>query len=508
MLDRLLAGALPGEPGRWAMAHLVSGCAVCWRHLRAAAGEPGLAAVGGALGRPARRRRRPGTGPGLEEALETVEGLEIGGAYDAAYDAAFAGGLERSAAGVAGVAAIRADQLEAVELWVALQEVPRARRLELVVSDPRYHTWALAARLLEGAGELQWRDTGEEIGWCRLAFAIAGRLPADRYPAALGGDLRARALGGLADALRLGGSLAAAGEALEGAWEALDEGSGDPLERAALLRFAANLQLTLGDGAAAADLLRPAVAIYRLYGDRHQQGRTLQKLALAVGHDDPQAGVSLAERALALVEPGREPRAELAARHALVWFLNDCGLGGQALELLEQSRRLYGQCGDGPPQLAMPWLEARICRRLGRLAAAERGLAGAWHQFRAAGLHQELTLVSLDLAEALTAQGKRRHALRLLTSCEGSLRRWRMHAEGLAAWRLVLAAASGTAEMADGGGGGGAAGGDWEREADVQAAQALLRAAALYFRRAWRRALPFTGLAGMTDRFARGRGQP
>ena len=106
--------------------------------------------------------------------------------------------------------------------------------------------------------------------------------------------------------------------------------------------------------------------------------------------------------------------------------------------------------------------------------------------------------MSLDLAEALTAQGKHRHALRLLTSCEGSLRQWRMHGEGLAAWRLVVAAAAaaGSADRAGGGnaGGGSRGGGGWSDE-EAEAVQALLRAAALYFRRAWRRALPFAGLA-------------
>jgi hypothetical protein len=120
--------------------------------------------------------------------------------------------------------------------------------------------------------------------------------------------------------LRLEGRLAAAGETMERAWEALNEGSGEGLERAGLLRLEANLLLALGDGAAAA--LRRAASIYRLHGDGHQEGRTLQKLALAVGHDDPAQGVEIAERALALVEPGRDPRLELAARHLLICGIN------------------------------------------------------------------------------------------------------------------------------------------------------------------------------------------
>ncbi len=38
---------------------------------------------------------------------------------------------------------------------------------------------------------------------------------------------------------------------------------------------------------------------------------------------------------------------------------------------------------------ALPWLEARICRCLGRLEAAERGLAAVWHDFREAEFRQE-----------------------------------------------------------------------------------------------------------------------
>jgi hypothetical protein len=79
--------------------------------------------------------------------------------------------------------------------------------------------------------------------------------------------------------------------------------------------------------------------------------------------------------------------------------------------------------------------------------------------------------VSLDLAEVLIAEEKRRQALRLLVRCEGRLRRRGMHAEGLAAWDMVVAAGGDRGQL-----------------------QGLLREAALYFRRAWRRAAPFRGM--------------
>src|SRR5258708_1865229 len=144
MLDRLLAGTLPWEPRQQVLAHVAAGCELCLRYIRIAVGEtaggaagPSLAAVGGALGRPRRGRRRPWTARGRED-LETVAGLEVG-----AYDAALAGGLERSAAGIA---RIQADRLDAVELWTALQDVPRPRRPAPVTGGPRVPTLARAAR--------------------------------------------------------------------------------------------------------------------------------------------------------------------------------------------------------------------------------------------------------------------------------------------------------------------------------------------------------------------------
>jgi tetratricopeptide (TPR) repeat protein len=346
MLDRFLTGVAAGPESRWALAHLVGRCEVCSRYLRA----------------------------GLDK-LDAAEGA-------ARYDAVFAGALDRSASGLD---AIRAEQLEATTLWVTILHTPPARRLDLVVGNPRYHTWAMAARFLEAAAEFHWQDTPSGLEACRLALAIAQRLPPAAYPAGLNHDLRARALAGLADALRLDRQIEEAGATLRQAWDALDEGTGDPLERASLMRVEANLEMAAGDHARAAALLRPAAAIYRRYGDRHQEGRTLQKLARAVGYEDPVRGVALSDRALALIEPGREPLLELAVRHVLIWSLNDCGMPGQALDLLERWRPLYRQCRETEPQLMLSWLEARICRRLGHLVAAERGLVTVWHDFHLAG---------------------------------------------------------------------------------------------------------------------------
>jgi len=439
ILDRLLSGTVTDAEARWAVHHLLASCEVCSRYVR------------GALH--------------IIDANDAIPALDPR-AGAASYDDAFAGAMDRS---VSEVAAIRDEQVAATTLWAEVRDTPSAQRRDLILGDSRFHTWALAARLLEAAAEFDWHDTRSGLDACRLALVIAERLPAAAYPAGLCHDLRARALAGLVNALRLDQQLDAARVALAQAWEALHDGSGDPLERAALMRAEASLELAAGDHARAAELLRPAVAIFRHHGDRHQEGRTLQKLARAVGYDDPAQGVALADRALALVDPGTEPLLELAARHVLIWFLNDAGMPLQAFDLLERARPLYRQCKQAEPQLMVSWLEARIWRRLGRLDLAERGLAAVWHDFHQAAFQQELALVSLDLAETYIARGKTRHAVRLLRSFHGTLGSWQMHAEGMAAWLLLVEAAAGEATKA----------------------QALTREAALYFRHAWRRPAPF-----------------
>jgi tetratricopeptide (TPR) repeat protein len=437
MLDRFLAGMSSNNEARQVVGHLAGFCEICSPYVRGAA----------------TRRARPAEGP-------------------AGYDAAYATGIARAEAGLS---AIRNEQLEAAALWARIEGTPEPMRLPLIAQDPRCHTWALASRFLDQAAEFHWQDSPCGLESCRLAVAIAERLPASVYPQGLTHDLHARALAALADALRLGSQLDAAKATLRQARTVLARGTGDGLERVSLLHVEAGLQLTLGNPPAARRLLRRAANICRLYGDRHREGHALQKLALAVGYEDPGRATGLAETALELLDPGREPRLDLATRHALAWFLNDCGLGWEALGVLEQSRALYSLCRDSQARLMLPWLEARICRTLGRLAEAERGFSGAWHRFHDAGLRQELTLVSLDLAETYLAQGKTRHAVRLLKSFQGILAAGRMHAEGIGAWLLLVEAAAG----------------------ETLCAQQVLRQAASYYRRAWRRELPFRPPRGM-----------
>jgi tetratricopeptide (TPR) repeat protein len=373
-----------------------------------------------------------------------------------------------------GLGAVRAAGQRAAVLWAELEGTPPGQRLRRVENDARFHGWELAARCLDAAADCPWEDPPGRVLACRVALAIAERLPEGLYSPGLRQDLVARALGGLADAQRFDEDLEGARATLVRAQGALVKGTLHPLERAGLLRVEASLLLDEGEAAGAAELLRPAAALYRRFGDPHREGRVVQKLAWVVGHENPAAAVVLARRAIALIDPGWEPAAALAARHGLCWFLNDCGRPERALEELERAGPLYQVCRERGPHIARPWLEARICRRLGELAAAERGLRAAWRVFEQAGFVRDQTLASLDLAETLLALGRGRQALRVLEVARGNLERFQMHGEGIAAVQVLVEAARG----------------------EAAAAQGLLREASLYFRRAWGRAVPFSPAAG------------
>src|SRR5258708_36354647 len=106
----------------------------------------------------------------------------------------------------------------------------------------------------------------------------------------------------------------------------------------------------------------------------------------------------------------RPPRSTLFPYTTLFrsWFLNDSGRAWEALDLFERSLPLYHKCGDSEPQLLMPWLEGRICRRLGELGVAERRVAAAWDRLPGAGVPAGQTPGGLDPGPAGAAAGERR----------------------------------------------------------------------------------------------------
>lgn len=353
VLHSFFSDALPPEERSGVVRHLLARCHDC------------LAS--------ARQKMWDGVAlPGPDAAPETAAALAADGrlghldGYDAAIDRVLDGlpAVERH---------LSDEHLHGLAQRSRLQIHPPARRLLMVRNDRRCHTWGLLERLLGACTELGRHDPASAVDVALLAVEVSRQLDPGRYGEEQVADLRAGALAALGNARRLASDLPGAEKAFRHARTWLARGTGDAREEGRLATLEASLWRDLGRFDEAATTLEGAIAIYREVGDRYLEGRTLIKLADAVGHLHAERGVELSRAALALPEIRRDPYLELCARHNLIWFLNDSGRPREAQLLLNLSRPLYRRFRDEWTQLRLVWLEARIARQLGDLEkAAER----------------------------------------------------------------------------------------------------------------------------------------
>jgi tetratricopeptide (TPR) repeat protein len=232
------------------------------------------------------------------------------------------------------------ERLRGIGLWASVEKRPQEVRLVLLRSDPRFQTWGFFERLLEKCRQAAFVDPVQSVDLAHLALAVIEAMETGgRSPALAEG--RSRALGLLGNAKRLAADFQGSEQAFRDAQAALIEGTRDPQEEANLLCLQASLWRDLGEFEKAVAILDQAITIYRDLGEPHLEGRALLKLADSLGHIEPGRGIQVAQEALALIDPSREPRLDLCGRHALAWFLNDAGQSREALTLLEISRPLY-----------------------------------------------------------------------------------------------------------------------------------------------------------------------
>jgi len=231
------------------------------------------------------------------------------GLYDDAFRRAIAGAVaaqpriegQRAAAGRAAAS--------------LLHHEPRRRDL-LLRNHPGFGGWWLAALLADEAEQCnraRGRSAtpatagGSAVELATLATEVAGRL--DGEPAALIEDVTARSWRALADARRAGGDLEAAADALARARRHLRRGTGEPLERAALLE-STGLLLAARGRHRARTLLALAAAVYARLEEVHLEGRV--RLALGLLEEEPRRAAMELRRGLDRLESDAEP--ELAAR--------------------------------------------------------------------------------------------------------------------------------------------------------------------------------------------------
>jgi tetratricopeptide (TPR) repeat protein len=263
-------------------------------------------------------------------------------------------------------------------------------------------------------------------------------LDQDVYGEALIADFKAGAIAVRGNCKRVAEDFEGARADLETAWEFLELGTGDVLERANVLSLRGSWNIDLGFFKEAEELLERAINIYKQAADDSMVGRTMVKQAEAIGYHDPERAIPILEEASDYINSIKEPMIELCMRHALAWCLNDAGQVQEAVGVLEDSRGLYRKLRNRAIQFRLHWLEGRINRNLGNLREAEEIFERTATDFLERGLPQEYLLCSVDLAGVVYEQGDRSRTLQICNSLYRSLESWHMHTEGLAVFLLFI----------------------------------------------------------------------
>lgn len=319
-----------------------------------------------------------------------------------------------------------------------LERQPEIRARLLIDNHQRFRTWGLAEELLERCHHALFQaDSCRAVRIARLAVTVAGRIDDSIYGASLTADLLARCWGSLGNAYRCSGQLEAASSAFERADEALMDGTGDPLEEATLLGYRASWATAVGDYEDSVALLEDTRRIYEELGEDHLLARTLVKLSTPHGFLDPSSGAETARRAEKLLDPHKDSRLFLMARHNHIRFVIDAGNPEHAAMLLKGSRKYYRRESTRWIQLNLAWTEARLAAALGDLAEAEAGYEVLLtemleHRYRVDG-----ALVALDLAATRISLGKFREAAELTARMAHYLAEGGAHSRARSAWSLL-----------------------------------------------------------------------
>ena len=320
------------------------------------------------------------------------------------------------------------------ELLERFEAIPRAERLARVRADRELHSCPLCQRLIETSHDLVHAEISRAEELAEIAIALSQELDTCRYGAELVNDVKARAWGGLAEVLRGQDDLRAADGALAVAESLLAIGTGDAFEDARLLEIRALLRRDQRRSEEAQALLDEVVAIYRQYRDFHLVGRAfVEKGTVHAAEGELEPAIRLLRKGLGLLDPTRERRLELSARHTLMLCLHESGCHQEAWFLLKASRPEFLDHGGKLLNLRLRWLEGKIQQALGQVREAEEALVEARAGLLDQGAGFSAAQVCLDLAGLYAAQSRPAEMRRLAEEMLPIFQARDIHREAIAA---------------------------------------------------------------------------
>ena len=320
------------------------------------------------------------------------------------------------------------------ELLRRLEDLAPAERMARVRTDRELQSCPLCQRLIESSHDLVHAEMSRAGELAELAIAVSQELDTRRYGSGLVNDLKARAWACLAEVLRNQADLRAADGALAVAETLLAIGTGDVFEEARLLEIKALVRRDQRRIDEAHGLLDDVIAVYRQYRDFHLVGRAFVQKGSAHGAaGELEPAVRWLRKGLGLLDPTRERRLELSARHNLMLYLHESGRDQEAWFLLKASRPEFLEHGGELLNLKLRWLEGKIQQALGQLREAEQALTEARSGFLDQGAGFSAALVCLDLAGLYAARSRTEEMRRLAEEMLPIFRSRDIHREAIAA---------------------------------------------------------------------------
>lgn len=341
------------------------------------------------------------------------------------------------------------SRAEAPHLWEGLKDMPHVRRLSLIQSDRPFVSWGLCELLCRQSKEIASSDASRAVEMTELAVLVADALQDDDpIEAQWLYQLRSYAWAHLGNAYRVSGDFSRAESAFATAdqWrDAGEEGVGDALGYGpALLNLKASLRIAQGRYPEALDLLDQAFGQSMILGgDPHLAGRILIKKTYALlESDDLDRAIPVLREAETLIDPEREPRLLLCARHNLLDNLSKAGRFSEAQALLPEVQTLSGSAGSQLDRVRLRWAEGRIAAGLGDVERARLALSEAQREFLDQDIAYDAALVSLELATLLLQQGLTAEVRQLACEMIPIFRAQDVHREALAALAIFQTAAA------------------------------------------------------------------
>ena len=302
----------------------------------------------------------------------------------------------------------------APKLVAELEELTPERQVLVARNSARFQNRAVCELLCEEAVAACSSDGELAVQRASVATLLANSLPRGKYGRGVVNDVQARAWSVLGHAQRAASRLFDAEEAFRRAGQLVEGGSGDPGQVGRVWYLEAILHHDQRRFDKALELFHRAAQEFGAAGDMHMvactridRARTLRELG------DLEGAVRSVRAGRARLDPERNPRMSLVAKHNLTLYLQELGQTEEATRLISELLPLHARLGGAIDEVRLRWLEGKIAHLQGDLERGRAAFEEVRESFIERSMPYDVALVSLDLAAVHLREERFADVLRL-----------------------------------------------------------------------------------------------